>query len=58
MVDSKEAADEIVRTAGFDQAPDEDMESQYDKFPGNLFFKYWRDRPEEAAEARKKAGLE
>ncbi|PMD63757.1 uncharacterized protein K444DRAFT_626451 [Hyaloscypha bicolor E] len=58
MVDSKEAADEILRTAGFDQAPDEDMGSQYDKFPGDPFFKYWRDHPEEAAEARKKAGLD
>ncbi|KAF8848037.1 hypothetical protein BDZ45DRAFT_636278 [Acephala macrosclerotiorum] len=58
MVDSKEAVDEIVRTAGFDQAPDEDMGSQYDKFPGDPFFKYWRDHPEEAAEARKKAGLD
>ncbi|TVY57693.1 Cyclochlorotine biosynthesis protein O [Lachnellula cervina] len=58
MVDSKEAADEIARTAGFDQAPDEDMGNQYDKFPGDLFFKYWRDHPKEAAEARKKAGLD
>ncbi|RYP59117.1 hypothetical protein DL770_010280 [Monosporascus sp. CRB-9-2] len=39
---------EIIRTAGFDQAPDEDIEDQYKFFPGDAFFRYWRERPEEA----------
>ncbi|KAK4240933.1 hypothetical protein C8A03DRAFT_30900 [Achaetomium macrosporum] len=45
--------DDVVRTAGFDQAPDEDIQHLYKLFPGDTFFKYWRDHPAEAEAARK-----
>ncbi|KAK8084275.1 hypothetical protein PG997_005546 [Apiospora hydei] len=41
-------AEEIIRTSGFDQAPDEDIEDQYENFPGDPFFRYWREHPDEA----------
>ncbi|KAK4031469.1 hypothetical protein C8A01DRAFT_51453 [Parachaetomium inaequale] len=49
-----EQADEIIRTSGFDNAPWEDIQDQYIAFPGNTYFKYWRDHPEEVEAARKK----
>ena len=50
-----EQAEEIIRESGFDNAPWEDIEDQYPAFPGNKFFKYWRDHPEEAEAAKKEA---
>ena len=49
-------AEEIIRDAGFDQSPFEDIEFLYDQFPGNPWFKYWREHPKEAEAARKKFG--
>lgn len=43
-----DVAEEIIRHSGFDQAPDEDIEDQYENFPGDTFFRYWREHPEEA----------
>ena len=54
---TSEQAEEIIRTASVDQSPDEDIEFMYDQFPGNTWFRYWREHPEEAAEARKKVAL-
>ncbi|KAI0151866.1 hypothetical protein GGR57DRAFT_513842 [Xylariaceae sp. FL1272] len=48
-------AEEILRTAPNDQGPDEDIEEFYMAFPGDTFFRYWREHPEEAAQARTKA---
>ncbi|KAI1264679.1 hypothetical protein F5Y18DRAFT_427816 [Xylariaceae sp. FL1019] len=48
-------AEEILRTAPDDQGPDEDIEEFYKAFPGDTFFRYWRQHPEEAAQARTKA---
>ncbi len=53
---TSEQAVEIMRASGFDNAPWEDIQDQYMAFPGNRYFKYWRDHPEEAEAARKKSG--
>jgi len=50
-----EQADEIIRASGFDNAPCEDIQDQYMAFPGNTYFKYWRDHPQEAEAARGKS---
>ncbi|KAK4043257.1 hypothetical protein C8A01DRAFT_43745 [Parachaetomium inaequale] len=50
-----EQADEMMRASGFDNAPWEDIQDQYMAFPGNTYFKYWRDHPEEAEAARRKS---
>lgn len=42
---SDEQAEEVIRLAGFDQGPGEDIEHLYKLFPGNKFFKYWREHP-------------
>lgn len=47
-------AEEIIQSSGFNNAPWESIEDQYMAFPGNKFFKYWRDHPEEAEAAREK----
>jgi hypothetical protein len=44
----------VLRAAGFDQGPGEDIERMYGLFPGDRYFKYWRDHPGEAEEARRK----
>jgi hypothetical protein len=33
----------IIDTVGFPQDPEEDIEFLYGLFPGNKFFKYWRE---------------
>ena len=38
-----EQAKEIVETAGFDQSPEEDIQGLWALFPGNKFFRYWRE---------------
>ncbi|KAK8044802.1 hypothetical protein PG993_004826 [Apiospora rasikravindrae] len=43
-----DVAEDIIRHSGFDQAPDEDIEDQYENFPGDPFFRYWREHPDEA----------
>ena len=50
-----EQAQEITKESGFDNSPWESIEDQYEFFPGDTFFKYWRDHPEEASEARRKS---
>ncbi|PYI07694.1 hypothetical protein BO78DRAFT_366516 [Aspergillus sclerotiicarbonarius CBS 121057] len=40
---TRDEADEIVRTAGFDQSPLEDIEFLWELFPGNTFFKHWQE---------------
>ncbi|SPQ23036.1 6fb56bcd-a67c-49f4-8b90-2ac61adbe7f0 [Thermothielavioides terrestris] len=50
-----EQAEEIMRASGFDNAPWEDIQDQYMAFPGNPYFKYWREHPEEAERARQEA---
>ncbi|PVH76895.1 hypothetical protein DL98DRAFT_550845 [Cadophora sp. DSE1049] len=37
------SAGEFKFLAGFDQSPEEDIEFLYDMFPGNKFFKHWRE---------------
>ncbi|GAQ47695.1 hypothetical protein AAWM_06151 [Aspergillus awamori] len=49
-----EQAEEIMRESGFDNAPWESIDDQYMEFPGNTFFTYWREHPEEAKAAREK----
>ncbi|EPE30612.1 hypothetical protein GLAREA_03579 [Glarea lozoyensis ATCC 20868] len=49
-----EHAKKIIKEANFDQSPFEDIEFMYDQFPGEMWFKYWRDHPEEAKVAREK----
>jgi hypothetical protein len=44
-----EQAQEVIDTAGFDQSPEEDIERFWPSFPGNLFFKHWRDAAEKSA---------
>ena len=51
---TQDEAREIIRTAGFDQSPEEDIEFLYEQFPGDTWFRYWREHPKEAEEARKK----
>ena len=48
-------AEEIMADSGFDNSPWEDIQDQYMAFPGNTYFKYWRDHPEEAEAARRKS---
>ncbi|KAJ5726232.1 uncharacterized protein N7483_007589 [Penicillium malachiteum] len=38
-------AEEIIRTAGFDQSPLEDIQFLWPHFPGNKFFKHWQENP-------------
>ncbi|OJJ42509.1 hypothetical protein ASPZODRAFT_76693 [Penicilliopsis zonata CBS 506.65] len=40
---SPEEAEQIIRTAGFDQSPLEDIEFLWPSFPGNTFFKHWQE---------------
>jgi hypothetical protein len=40
-----EEAQEIAKNAPFDQSPEEDIEFLYDKFPGDKYFKHWRENP-------------
>ncbi|KAJ9606918.1 hypothetical protein H2200_008929 [Cladophialophora chaetospira] len=40
-----EEAREIAAESGFDNSPEEDIEFLYDQFPGDPFFKYWREHP-------------
>lgn len=47
-------AEQIIKDADFDQSPFENIEFMYDQFPGDTWFKYWRDHPEEAKIAREK----
>lgn len=54
---SDEQAEEVIRSAGFDQGPGEDIEHLYKLFPGDSFFKYWREHPIEAEEARKSISM-
>lgn len=52
-----EEAEEIVRAAEFDQSPEEGIESLYWQFPGEMWFRYWREHPVEAeARAKLEAG--
>ncbi|KAL1988632.1 hypothetical protein VTN96DRAFT_8332 [Rasamsonia emersonii] len=44
-----EQAEEIIQTAGFDQSPWEDVEFLWELFPGNTFFRHWREKLGEQA---------
>jgi hypothetical protein len=44
-----EKAQEIIDASGFDNSPEEDIQFLWRLFPGNLWFKYWRDHPLEEA---------
>jgi hypothetical protein len=39
---TKEEGDRIAANAGFDQAPEEDISFMWRAFPGDPFFKQWR----------------
>ncbi|KAJ0109998.1 uncharacterized protein J7T55_014800 [Diaporthe amygdali] len=38
-----EKADEIIAASGFDNGPEEDIEFLWELFPGNPYFKHWRE---------------
>jgi len=38
-------AEGIIADSGFDHSPWEDIEFLWERFPGNKFFKHWRDHP-------------
>jgi hypothetical protein len=38
-----EQARQIIETAPVDQGPEEDIQFLYDLFPGNKYFKHWRE---------------
>ncbi|KAH6721311.1 hypothetical protein BKA61DRAFT_567908 [Leptodontidium sp. MPI-SDFR-AT-0119] len=40
---NEDEARETTETAGFDQSPEEDIEFLYGMFPGNKFFRHWRE---------------
>ncbi|KAK5994535.1 hypothetical protein PT974_05013 [Cladobotryum mycophilum] len=40
-----EKAEEIITASGFDNAPEEDIEFLWRDFPGNQFFRHWRENP-------------
>ncbi|BAE62512.1 unnamed protein product [Aspergillus oryzae RIB40] len=40
-----EEAQYVIDTAGFSQDPEEDIQFLYELFPGDKFFKYWREHP-------------
>ncbi|KAE8356752.1 hypothetical protein BDV28DRAFT_163765 [Aspergillus coremiiformis] len=40
-----EEAQYVIDTAGFSQDPEEDIQFLYELFPGDRFFKYWREHP-------------
>ena len=48
-----EEAQATIDSAGFDQSPEEDLEKFWPGFPGNLFFKHWRDEADKAAKSNK-----
>ncbi|KAK4222474.1 hypothetical protein QBC38DRAFT_375052 [Podospora fimiseda] len=50
---SKEKAQEIIDASGFDNSPEEDIEFLYEHFPGNKWFKYWREHEYEGKGKRK-----
>lgn len=40
---NKEKAQQIIEASGFDNSPEEEIEFLYKLFPGNKWFKYWRE---------------
>ncbi|EQL01720.1 hypothetical protein OCS_02573 [Ophiocordyceps sinensis CO18] len=40
---NKEKAQQIIEASGFDNSPEEDIEFLYKMFPGNKWFKHWRE---------------
>lgn len=55
---TKERAQSVIKSAGFDQSPDEDIEFLYPKFPGVSWFKYWKSHPQEAEAERQRLGTD
>ena len=45
MISDQAKLQEIIDESGFDHSPEENMEGLYMMFPGNRYFKYWRDHP-------------
>lgn len=40
---NKEKAQQIIEASGFDNSPEEDIQFLYKMFPGNKWFKHWRE---------------
>lgn len=51
MISDPEKLQKIIDDSGFDHSPEENMEGLYWMFPGNKFFKHWRDHPLEVGKA-------
>ncbi|KAG9195013.1 hypothetical protein G6011_00133 [Alternaria panax] len=45
MIDDPNTLQKIIDESGFDHSPEENMEGLYWMFPGNKYFKHWRDHP-------------
>lgn len=43
-----EKAQDIIDASGFDNSPEEEIQFLWRIFPGNKWFKYWRDHPSES----------
>ncbi|CAN8099970.1 unnamed protein product [Discula destructiva] len=53
MIQDPAKLQEIIDQSGFDHSPEENMEGLYWMFPGNKFFQYWRDHPDEGHDQSK-----
>lgn len=45
MINDTEVLQQIIDESGFDNSPEENMEGLWELFPGNKFFKHWREHP-------------
>jgi hypothetical protein len=45
--------DDIIKASGFDHSPEEDIEFLWPAFPGDKFFKHWREHPTSATKGRR-----
>lgn len=52
MINDTETLQQIIDESGFDHSPEENVEGLYWMFPGDLFFKYWREHPYEGERKR------
>lgn len=53
MINDTETLQQIIDESGFDHSPEENVQGLYWMFPGDLFFKYWREHPYEGERKRK-----
>jgi hypothetical protein len=42
---TRDEADEIIESTSFSHDPEEDIQGLWERFPGNTFFKHWREHP-------------